>query len=63
MKGEANFSDALANLAFRVQFSETNLLWLALEPESFETRQLREFHLQQIKLAQFEIQKLKGGAR
>lgn len=62
MKEADTFSDTLANLAFKVQFSETNLLWLALEPESFETRHLREFHRDQIKLAQFEIQKLKGGA-
>ena len=62
MKHESE-NDKLRNLRFKAQFAESNLLWLAGEPATDETRRLQEFNRAVIRDAQTQIAELEDPTR
>ncbi|HEX2901685.1 MAG TPA: hypothetical protein VHS96_18380 [Bacteroidia bacterium] len=59
---ETATTDKLANLEFKITFSETNLRYLASEPDSEEKRRNVATNVAGIAEAKAEIERLKGGA-
>lgn len=60
--GTTSATDKLANMEFKIAFSETNLRYLAGEPDSEEKRRNVATNVAGIAEAKAEIERLKGGA-